>query len=69
MFVAPFLESLNMATQLRAEQIMLYHNKDMFPENKYTFYFEGKVQSVDRIGETSTDQKLYTICYITSFLK
>ena len=49
MFFAPYLGCLNLATHWQAEQIKLELALDpgQFPDNNYTFYYDGKVQTVD----------------------
>ena len=47
MFFTPYLGCLNLAAHWQAEQIKLDRSPDQFPDNNYTFYYDGKVQTVD----------------------
>ena len=47
MYFVPFLGCLNLASHWRAEQIKLEHSTDQFPEEIFTFYYEGRIQTVD----------------------
>ena len=42
MFFTPYLGCLNLATHWKAEQIKLDRSPDQFPDNIYTFYYDGK---------------------------
>ena len=47
MFFTPYLGCLNLAAHWQAEKIKLERGSWQFPDNIYTFYYEGKVQTVD----------------------
>ena len=47
MFFTPYLGCLNLAAHWQAEQIKLQRSDGQFPDNNYTFYNDGKVQTVD----------------------
>ena len=47
MFFTPYLGCLNLAAHWQAEQIKLDRSHGQFPDNNYTFYYDGKVQTVD----------------------
>ena len=47
MFFTPYLGCLNLATHWKSEQIKLHRLPDQFPDNKFTFYFDGNVHNED----------------------
>ena len=68
MYFVPFLGCLNLATHWEAEQFKFGYQPGQFPDDKFTFYYEGQAQTVDwRDIYRSNKQKIEITDY--TFLK